>query len=66
MKTLSEYNKRNIEIKLEETDNYKTNLECDECGYELFYDDPHLILLSNPPKQSVHCDNCGFKGYIQL
>lgn len=36
---------------------------CPECGAELFDTEPSIVLLSYPPKKSIHCSACGYTGY---
>jgi ribosomal protein S27E len=39
------------------------NIECDQCGHELYDSSPDQVLTSYPPKKKVHCKKCGFEGY---
>lgn len=39
-----------------------TGIACPECGSELIDSNPHSILVSWPPKKTVHCSKCGYKG----
>jgi hypothetical protein len=36
-------------------------IECPHCGKELLDDEPHILMLSNPPQIRVKC-TCGFRG----
>ena len=39
---------------------------CPDCGNELIDLNPYEILASYPPKKSVSCSDCGYKGYRTL
>jgi len=36
---------------------------CDDCGAEMHYVEPDMVLTSNPPKKTVICPQCGKVGY---
>lgn len=73
MKTLDEFNsERKKEYKIDgqgivdliySITPVKNGIACNRCGNELFDSDPDEILTSSPPKKSVHCGLCGFRGY---
>lgn len=37
---------------------------CPKCGEELWDSDPMVTLTSNPPQKNVHCEACGYRGYM--
>lgn len=38
-------------------------IECPRCGAELLDSTPMIVLASYPPKKSVHCAKCDYRGY---
>lgn len=40
----------------------KNGIACPKCGKELYDSAPAMLLASNPPKKSVHCGACGYRG----
>lgn len=60
MKTLKEYNET-VHIK---QDVFKAGVKCDKCDTEMLLDNPHMMLASYPPQQSVVCSKCKYRGYI--
>jgi hypothetical protein len=40
-----------------------TGVACPECGAELFYSNPDVVLTSDPPQKSVSC-SCLYRGTI--
>ena len=43
---------------------FKSGLACPKCGSELYYNNPDMVLTSNPPKRSVECKNCKHTDYV--
>jgi hypothetical protein len=43
---------------------FKSGIACPKCGYELYYNNPDMVLTSNPPKRSVECKNCKHTDYV--
>jgi len=43
---------------------FKSGLACPKCGSELYYNNPNMVLTSNPPKRSVECKNCKHTDYV--
>ena len=43
---------------------FKSGLACPKCGSELYYNNPDMVLTSNPPKRSVECNNCKHTDYV--
>ena len=41
-----------------------SGIACPKCGYELYYNNPDMVLTSNPPKRSVECKNCKHTDYV--
>lgn len=41
----------------------KNGYECPNCKSELFDTNPMVILTSNPPQKTVHCEKCAYRGY---
>ena len=41
-----------------------TGIACPQCGDELVESDPGKLLLSDPPRKSIHCRVCKFNGSI--
>lgn len=65
MITLLELNKRAISKNmLKNIQRYSTGIACDNCGKEMQYTDPGIILLTSPPKEAVNCIFCGYKSYL--
>ena len=60
MKTLKQHNETKLNLKPE----YKAGVKCDKCETEMILDNPHMMLASYPPQQSVVCPKCGYRGYI--
>jgi len=42
----------------------KSGIACPKCGSELYYNNPDMVLTSNPPKRSVECNNCKHTDYV--
>ena len=65
MKTLTEYNKEKSDLRniILSDEHHPNGILCDNCGAELFDNNPHEVLVSIPPKKAVECPSCGFKGY---
>ena len=42
----------------------KSGIACPKCGSELYYNNPDMVLTSNPPKRSVVCKNCKHTDYV--
>ena len=67
MKTLEKYNEEMENIRLiglESTD--LAGVLCDQCPTEMILTQPDVILTSYPPKQTVKCPNCGYRGYKEV
>lgn len=64
MKTLSDHNNFMMERQymFKGTDSVAGVL-CDDCGTEMHYVEPDMVLSSNPPKKTVICPQCGKVGY---
>lgn len=43
---------------------FKSGIACPKCGSELYYNNPDMVLTSNPPKRSVECKNCKQTDYV--
>jgi len=43
---------------------FKSGIACPKCGSELYYNNPDMVLTSNPPKRSVECNNCKHTDYV--
>jgi hypothetical protein len=41
-----------------------SGIACPKCGSELYYNNPDMVLTSNPPKRSVECKNCKHTDYV--
>lgn len=41
----------------------RNGIACPECGTELFDSCPLMMLTSNPPKKTIHCEACDYRGY---
>ena len=41
-----------------------SGLACPKCGSELYYNNPDMVLTSNPPKRSVECKKCKHTDYV--
>ena len=61
METLTDYNKRILEIEIYKN-KYYTGISCPHCYSELQDEDNHTLLLSYPAQKVVVCFACGFKG----
>ncbi len=55
--SLEEHNKRSTQI----NETVENGIACPNCGSELF-DEPHIMLTSNPPQYKIFCKNCNYKG----
>jgi DNA-directed RNA polymerase subunit RPC12/RpoP len=60
MKTLEEYEEEKRKLRFE----HGTGIQCPACGDELVESDPGVILTSNPPRKTVHCQTCKYKNTI--
>lgn len=66
LKTLRDYNRERLRYHWENTPDGNpcpNGISCPVCEKELVDTNPLTILPSFPPKKSVHCDSCDFKGY---
>lgn len=63
MKKLSEYQEEYMFIR--NRNQRGIGVACDKCGHEL-QGDRSILLLTDPPKISVWCDECNFKGYMNV
>ena len=61
MKTLSEYERDNRNSQYETA---WVGVACDRCGGELYNPEPGMMLMTDPPKITVRCSKCEFKGYM--
>lgn len=61
--SLKEYNEGAMRIYREKINPSLNGIACPQCGKELVDSDPHKVLLSNPPKTVVKCNDCEFNGY---
>lgn len=62
MKTLQEHNNAFLEVRHKVGD-LDAGVLCDKCGTEMKYIDVNINLLSLPPKKTVKCPNCSYKGF---
>ena len=64
MKSLSDHNdymqKRQYIFNADEA---LAGVLCDDCGTEMHYVEPGVVLASNPPKKTVVCPKCKKQGY---
>ena len=60
--SLREHNERKFQAFVDPCMPVKNGIECPECGDELYDTNPSVVLTSNPPQYSIHCD-CGYRGY---
>jgi hypothetical protein len=67
VKTLEEFNTdRSKQIERMESGKPRLNgIQCptEGCEAQLYDSEPWSTLPSNPPKKSIHCVICGFRGY---
>ena len=61
---LDDYNREKMKEKYPFlTEDSWANVECNECGAEMYYPEPHTILPSLPLQKRVKCPKCGEMGY---
>ena len=65
LQSLYEYNQKMSQSYFEgqEMEPKLNGLSCPDCDNELYDTNPSTTLMSKPPKKSVHCEKCGYKGY---
>ncbi len=66
MKTLKDHNDERLRHyeELRHINDVRPNgIECPECKAELWDSEPAMTLTSNPPKKTIHCPACGYRGY---
>ena len=65
MKSLKDFNNERREVWHTSSTNEPVgnDIECPECGEELFDSNPDLTLTSYPTQKNVHCDKCHYTGY---
>lgn len=65
LQSLYEYNQKATQSHFDYGKNEpKLNgIACPDCDNELYDSNPNMTLMSNPPKKSIHCEKCGYKGY---
>ena len=61
MKTLDEFNASRSWLSTG-PEPHPNNIECPDCGKELWDSEPQVTLTSNPPQKRVHCPACDFAG----
>ena len=61
MKTLSEHERDN---RIPDFGQAWLRVACDHCGGELYNPEPGIMLMTDPPKITVRCSKCDFKGYM--
>lgn len=59
LKSLKDYNNEKLSQLVKSVG---TGIACPECGKEMVLSEPGRILLTNPPKERIHCE-CGYKDY---
>ena len=66
MKTLLEHNSllRALQAKKDETA-HLTGIACNNCGAELFFENPNRFNTSNPPTRWVVCPECNNRDLMQ-
>ena len=65
MRTLKQYNQDFLEENnSKKASQYSTGIACDNCGTELTYSQPGIILTSYPGQKRVHCTKCNFTGTV--
>ncbi len=64
MKTLEEHNeeRRKFIDALLKADKSLNDIECPQCGMELYDTNVHMMLTSDPPQRNIHCENCSYTG----
>lgn len=63
LKSIEEYNKERMTF-FSNNVQVNTGIACPQCGDEMKESNPGMILLSNPPKKTVHCDTCKYSSFI--
>ena len=66
MESLDSWNARRRDVLTPRNEPCKNGLGCPKCSEELLDSSPNYILTSNPPKLSVHCEACGYRGYRRM
>lgn len=62
LKTLEEHNNQYAEFYDRVNNSIPNGIECPNCKTELMDTNPMAVLLVYPPRVSIHCPKCGFKG----
>jgi hypothetical protein len=66
LKSLKDHNKERLESywrDMGDDSPVPNGISCPECEKELMDTNPLTVLLTYPPKKSIHCESCGYKGY---
>jgi len=68
MKKLSEHNKEHSLVFAYNgygtpPQRFSAGVKCDDCNTEMYLDNPHVMLTSYPPQQTVICPKCNKHGY---
>ena len=64
LKSLNEHNDGRRLFDAYGGNSVKSGIACPKCGSELYYNNPDMVLTSNPPKRSVECKNCKHTDYV--
>jgi len=64
MKSLDDYEKEKWSEIYSNSKANGTGIACPKCGDELVESWPGTLLCSNPPRKTVNCETCNFKGSI--
>ena len=64
LKSLNEHNDGRRLFDAYGGNSLKSGIACPKCGSELYYNNPDMVLTSNPPKRSVVCKNCKHTDYV--
>lgn len=59
--TLEDFNKSREGIHIYEQKQLN-GIACPKCNNELYDTNPLIALASNPPRKSIHCEKCEYKG----
>lgn len=62
LKDLEEYNIERAKLYHVDYSPKRNGIACPNCGKELYDTEPYSLLMSNPPRYSIICQSCNFKG----
>ena len=61
--SLSEWNERQIDKYGSGIGISKNNIQCPECGEEMYDGDKRMVVATYPPKHKIFCKGCGYTDF---